>query len=461
MKEANRRTPITLFYRNWFTNFISVGLTLFLFFLIMALLLITNIQKQQQEAFKKESEKIFSIYKQQDIAQNIDNMSIKQDYIIFIFKNGKLDYTNLNIKKDPNGNQLTVSSYKNYFNSLNSDYLKYEKTESPYHIFISTINDLSPHAILAISKEVILYGLLLGILVSFVLSAIYSRNLKKQFNELNTFIDSYKTISPDQPSKKRTLISEFQVLEENISEMFRKLDEASRNLESQYQKEQKKQTDRIDFIRGSNHELKTPIMSLRLILEGMLNDFPEYADKPYHMQVAIKKLDDMTSLVNEIMDASRLEIEFTEGKTDLAEAVKNTLEWFEPISLDQNITMDLSKLDREMTINIPDKHLKKVCSNLISNALKYSPSDSTIKIGYRPSRNIFYIKNKINSPVQLDVKEIVRPFHTQDSSENFPSHGLGLFVVDNILAKYDYRYQIVQNPDEFIFMIKLTQNNSF
>ncbi|MEN2667235.1 ATP-binding protein [Listeria aquatica] len=114
-----------------------------------------------------------------------------------------------------------------------------------------------------------------------------------------------------------------------------------------------------------------------------------------------------------------------------------------------------------MTINIPGKHLKKVCSNLISNALKYSPSNSTIEIGYRASRNIFYIQNKMNSPIQLDVKEIVRPFHTQDSSENFPSHGLGLFVVDNILTKYDYRYQIVQNPDEFIFMIKLTPNNPF
>lgn len=461
MKETSRHTKINLFYRNWFTNFVSVGLTLLLFFLITVLLLITTIQKQQQKVFKKEAEQIFKIYQNKEIANNIDSMSIKQDYVIFIFKNGKLDYSNLNIYKDTKDNSLTISNYKDYFSSLNSDYLKYEKKQAPYHVFISTTNDFSPRAILALSKELLLYGLLLGIIVSCILSIIYSRNLRKQFNELNTLIDSYKTVSPGQPSKKRNLISEFQVLEENISEMFRKLDEASRNLESQYQKEQKKQKDRIDFIRGSNHELKTPIMSLRLILEGMLHDFPEYANKPHHMQVAIKKLDDMTSLVNEIMDASRLEIEFTEGKTDLTEAVKNTLEWFEPIILDQNITMDLSKLNGEMTINIPGKHLKKVCSNLISNALKYSPSDSTIEIGYRASRNIFYIQNKMDSPIQLDVKEIVRPFHTQDSSENFPSHGLGLFVVDNILTKYDYRYQIVQNPDEFIFMIKLTPNNPF
>ncbi|MEN2667234.1 histidine kinase dimerization/phospho-acceptor domain-containing protein [Listeria aquatica] len=340
MKETSRRTKINLFYRNWFTNFVSVGLTLLLFFLITVLLLITTIQKQQQKVFKKEAEQIFKIYQNKEIANNIDSMSIKQDYVIFIFKNGKLDYSNLNIYKDTKDNSLTISNYKDYFSSLNSDYLKYEKKQTPYHVFISTTNDFSPRAILALSKELLLYGLLLGIIVSCILSLIYSRNLRKQFNELNTLIDSYKTVSPGQPSKKRNLISEFQVLEENISEMFRKLDEASRNLESQYQKEQKKQKDRIDFIRGSNHELKTPIMSLRLILEGMLHDFPEYADKPHHMQVAIKKLDDMTSLVNEIMDASRLEIEFTEGKTDLTEAVKNTLEWFEPIILDQNITMD-------------------------------------------------------------------------------------------------------------------------
>lgn len=439
--------------------FISIGITLFLFFIVTALILIASIQEHQRAVFKKQADQIFASYKKKEFNASTDDMSTKQDYTIFIFKNGQLEYSNLNIHKDQHGQELTASVYKQkYFNHLNSDYLSYENKNGSYHIFVSTINDLSPRAIFQLTKKLILYGSILGLIVSFILSVIYSRNMRKQFNQVNTFIESFTDTPESKAPKQRTLNTEFKALETNISDVFTKLDQTSKKLEAQYAKEQKQQKDRIDFIRGSNHELKTPIMSLRLILEGMLYNYPEYEDKEYFLHVSIKKLDEMKNLVNEIMDASRLEVDFVEGSSNLTTTIQNTVDLFEPIILDQNVTISLQNSNPDTIINIPGKHLKKVCSNLVSNALKYSPHDSTIEIGYGANPLVFYIRNKMASSVQLDVKEIIRPFHTQDqSSEEFQSHGLGLFVVDNILSNYEYLYEIRQEKAHFSFIIYLTQ----
>ncbi|MDH5183244.1 MAG: ATP-binding protein [Gammaproteobacteria bacterium] len=148
---------------------------------------------------------------------------------------------------------------------------------------------------------------------------------------------------------------------------------------------------RRDLISTVSHELRTPLTSivgsLILIKSGTL----QVEQKEELIETALRNSQRLIRLVNDILDVDKL----SSGKmvfqmTDhslvdlLNQAVDANQNYADKLSVHLKFRQRIS----DMTINVDDERFLQVMANLVSNAIKYSPTDSAVEIDFKKVRKI-------------------------------------------------------------------------
>jgi signal transduction histidine kinase len=211
-----------------------------------------------------------------------------------------------------------------------------------------------------------------------------------------------------------------------------------------------------DFVSNVSHELRTPLSLIRLYAEtlelGRLNN-PEKREEYY--RIIRKESERLTSLINNILDFSRIEAgrkEYEFRETDIAELVRNTLESYRyqieqhGFTFEERISEDLPpmRVDREA--------IARSLLNLVNNALKYSQRDKYLGV------NLY----RENGSVKLEVVDhgigISRPeqhkifekfYRVGDPLvHNTKGSGLGLSLVRHIVEAHGGEVSVESAPGQ-------------
>jgi signal transduction histidine kinase len=134
----------------------------------------------------------------------------------------------------------------------------------------------------------------------------------------------------------------------------------------------------------ASHELRTPLTSIQGYLE-LLTAYGQSASpeqRQEFLQKAQRGSEELTLLLNNVMDASRLEIDAGIRPAHLQpvqvlEAVQNVVALLEPQALKEHRTVDIS-ISPSCTVRADPARFRQVLLNLGTNALKYSPEGSPI-----------------------------------------------------------------------------------
>ncbi|HEY2722677.1 MAG TPA: ATP-binding protein, partial [Chitinophagaceae bacterium] len=225
--------------------------------------------------------------------------------------------------------------------------------------------------------------------------------------------------------------------------------------------EQKQAIKRKDeFISMASHELKTPLTSIQgyiQLLERMVNDesLRPYIDRTI---VQIKKLD---TLVNDLLDISKIE----SGKLKLNMKNFNFGKMLEDTTAMMQETFPDHRIEHSGNANVivygDEGRLEQVIINFLSNAIKYAPSSTLIRIETKIEENDLLVK-VIDSGVGIPKEELSHVFEkfyrTEDSSKRFQGLGIGLYICADILSRHDCRYGVESDPGKgstFYFNIPL------
>lgn len=214
------------------------------------------------------------------------------------------------------------------------------------------------------------------------------------------------------------------------------------------EKIKKFELDRQVFMRGTIHELKTPIMIMEMQLRELLeceNLDQKQTDQVLDIQ---HRLDAMRQLVNGGLDISKLDSIVNHETVDVQEVVFNVLEYYETMSEDKHIVIDV--MTKSRVIEMHEKHLSTILSNVMSNAIRYSPNESTINITLDDHK--LSVTNTFEGSIE-HVETLDKPFvqGVLDSD----GHGLGMYVVSNILQQYEIEYEYIIEGHLFTFNIYL------
>ena len=216
------------------------------------------------------------------------------------------------------------------------------------------------------------------------------------------------------------------------------------------------------FFSAASHELKTPIASTLILLQGMLDNIGDYSDHPKYLLECIKKMKTQSKMISEILDIVRL----TDGtiipnyeRIEVGAVIKSVAA--------SHQTLAESK-EQRLHINIPDAlsckadllMFTRVLSNVISNAIQNTPEHGEICIWHKKNNNEsarLYILNKGASIEAVALSNVFEPFYREDKarSSEVNRSGLGLTIVKKTLDCMGIEFSLENTNDGVCFWLEL------
>ena len=212
---------------------------------------------------------------------------------------------------------------------------------------------------------------------------------------------------------------------------------------------------RRDFVANASHELRSPLTVLGGYLESMGEDaeIPEIWSGPLdEMQSQCRR---MTTLVNDLLELSRLETDAPadpdDQPVDVAEVVRRVRqEALAQSGAERTIEADL---DESLGLAGVENELYSAFSNLVFNAVRYTERGGRIRIRWRREADGSARFCVADDGIGIDAKHL--PFITQRFYRVDPSRsrsqggtGLGLAIVKHVLQRHDSRLRIHSEAGE-------------
>ena len=370
-----------------FLQIFSILIILILFIHLMIFLLFPRIYI--------ESRKSHIIEKSDEIARNLNGRDIKfiEETLDFYSKNSDIGVF---IKTDNDNNSLPIKNTKIDLNSSSNSLIIEDRmielnTGEKLSIQFVSTTDINKEA-KKLSFKFLLYSLVISLILSIGISIVYAKLMKK----------------------------------EEIIKLERL---------------------KYDFFRGASHELKTPLASLKIILENMQYNIGKYKDRDFYIGECIGIVDKLSHNVSQILLISKLEnLKNDQENINIAIVLKGIMEQYSVLIRNKNIKFSNNLDDEELCIG--KSGLNIVLSNLINNAVNYSDNGGVINVGSRDGW--FYLENSCDSEINID-----NLFEMKFDLNKKNSNGMGLYIVSRILSNYGIEYRIEKSDIGFVFLIKL------
>ena len=286
------------------------------------------------------------------------------------------------------------------------------------------------------------YTLLASFVLSLIASYLYARMISAPILEIKRMTKRMKRLDRT-ASLPIDSQDEIGVLKQHINDLYHHLLEVIDNLEQQKQENLKLEQMKVEFLRGASHELKTPLASLKIILENMRDNIGRYKDRDRYLSVSLDIVDEMNQIVLEILSLSSVQ-ELGDDKEwiQLDDVVNRILTQNQVLVENRFLSIDNYLPATSIFMNLAI--LKLVLSNIISNAVKHSDEGGVVRIGLENGGTDFVIENTIVSKENTSTK-------AQSKKEG----GLGLFVVKYLLEHEELSYRFEESPTGRRFVMVL------
>lgn len=190
-------------------------------------------------------------------------------------------------------------------------------------------------------------------------------------------------------------------------------------------------------------------------MEGMIYQVGEYKNRDAHLRQSMRTVNEMERLVKEILSASRMagsDFNLTISEFDLSELVRQCCRKWQSAAEDKS-QIFLTDIEEDCVIHGDMNFLQKAISNIISNAVTYSPEQERIEISL--SGKTLKIRNSGVWIADADLNHIFDPFYRADPSHSRETggSGLGLYIVKTILDRHELKYNMENTEQGICFTI--------
>ena len=306
--------------------------------------------------------------------------------------------------------------------------------------FLATVDSQKEARV--ISLGFLPYSLLASFVLSLIASYLYARMISAPILEIKQMTKRMKRLDRTASLPIHSQ-DEIGVLKQQINDLYHHLLEVIDNLEQQKQENLKLEQMKVEFLRGASHELKTPLASLKIILENMRDNIGRYKDRDRYLSVSLDIVDEMNQIVLEILSLSSVqELGGDKEEIQLDDVVNRILTQNQVLIENRSLSIDNYLPATSIFMNLPI--LKLVLSNIISNAVKHSDKGGVIRIALENEGTDFVIENTSVSKENISTK-------AQSKKEG----GLGLFVVKYLLEheELSYRFEESSTGRRFVMVL--------
>jgi signal transduction histidine kinase len=211
-----------------------------------------------------------------------------------------------------------------------------------------------------------------------------------------------------------------------------------------------------NFLLSVTHELKSPLASVKLQLQTMQKHKLDEATQANLLQKALSDNERLLRMIDNILLASKTGNEnniLNLKKINLSEAINNLVEhaFYENKSR-------IKITANNIFVDADEQFISIIFSNLIENALKYSPNDSIVEIAIQQSNHstILTIRDSGYGITDDEKQKVFEKFYRigNEETRSTKGTGLGLYIVKNLCALHNIQISISDNkPKGTVFTL--------
>ncbi|MBI4913385.1 MAG: hypothetical protein HY823_11655 [Acidobacteria bacterium] len=206
---------------------------------------------------------------------------------------------------------------------------------------------------------------------------------------------------------------------------------------------------RQKFISNASHELKTPVTSIRIAAEGLLESGEIPPEGAEGLRSILRSVDRMTLLLNDISELSRIEtgaLRLEPREVLLADFLADLERGLQPAAADKKIRLTVesesSLSGHRMRVDLHRLH--QLLDNLLGNAVKFSPRGGKVSLRVAPEGPWLRWEVADEGPgiAENEQKRIFERFYRSPSVRGVPGTGLGLSIVKHLVWQMGGEIQV-------------------
>lgn len=318
-------------------------------------------------------------------------------------------------------------------------------------------------------NEFMVYLFIGFILVAIILTLIYSNIISKPLLTINAVankmsnMDFSVTCPVESDDEIGNLARTLNFLSYNLEMALMDLKTKNKKLQDDIEKERQLENMRKDFIANVSHELKTPIGIIEGYAEGIKDGIVSGEDSKVYLETIIDEAKKMSVLVTNMLELSKLEsgsIKPTPEHFNINRLINKVLNKHKLDFEDHNLTLNYTSSIPYGYVYADPFQMEQVMTNLITNAIKYTPDGNNINVLITENQDKLKIsvQNMGTSIPNSEIDRLFDKFYRIDKSRKrnkYNSTGIGLSIVKNILMLHNCEFNIqnIDNGVEFYFII--------
>jgi signal transduction histidine kinase len=211
-----------------------------------------------------------------------------------------------------------------------------------------------------------------------------------------------------------------------------------------------------NFISTVSHELRTPLAAIKegldIVLQGEAGRLKK--KQKQFLELSKRNVDRLNMLVNDVLDIQKFEsgrMKFDFAPSDMAEAIKEAAQLMSPAAQKADINMSV-EIESETCLAVFDRNrIIQLITNLISNAIKFTPAGGKITLAVQPHNDeiVITVSDTGMGIPKNDLPKIFERFYrVKRPGKQIPGTGLGLSIVAQIVTRHGGRIMVDSQPDK-------------
>ncbi|MFA9397780.1 MAG: ATP-binding protein [Clostridiaceae bacterium] len=415
---------------------------------------------------------IDSFGKYKYLTYNTDKTDTDKVASIFLVINAWKENPEDMLQFEQNGNTIAYIFDNSEYNSKNIVSASPVSIDGEITEFIFAVSSFQPiDEAAATVREFYVYYLIGAFIVILLLSFIYSNMISKPLIEMNkkaklmAKLDFTSKCDIARDDEIGSLAHTLNFLSETLDKSLSKLKESNKKLKNDIEREKELEKVRKDFISAISHELKTPIALIEGYAEGLKDGIVENEDKDYYLDVILDESQNMTKLINDLIDIAQLESgSYILNKVDfhLDKLVNSIIKKYASIFKEKDIKVE-SYIKQDILVFGDELRLEQVIKNLLNNGIYHCVNGGTMTVSlFNEGANVIFEVANQGEQIEDNIKDrIWDTFFKKDSSRNrqLGSAGLGLSIVKNIILLHNgnYGFKNTNKGVKFYFTLKIKE----
>ncbi|MEW6637223.1 MAG: ATP-binding protein [Actinomycetota bacterium] len=213
---------------------------------------------------------------------------------------------------------------------------------------------------------------------------------------------------------------------------------------------------RRDFVANVSHELKTPATSLKLLAESLEETIDEDPAQAKLFAAQLKReTERLSQLITDLLDLARIEsqesTEYTE-LVDVRSVLMTVLARMRPAAREKRISLRWKRFGRaaQYTVRGDETQLASMFSNLVDNAIKYTPAGGRVEVtgGMSDGEVVIRISDTGIGIPKEKLPRIFERFYRVDKARSKATGGtgLGLSIVRHVAENHGGRVEVESEP---------------